>query len=52
MTLKPGQQTTVSVQFNMHEGMGGPHRFTINLASDDPVEPTMALTVAAIYPKP
>jgi hypothetical protein len=52
MTMKPGQETTVSVQFSMHEGMGGPHKFTINLASNDPVEPSTALTVAAAYPKP
>lgn len=52
MTLQPGQQTTVSVHFSMHQGMGGPHRFSIKLSSNDPVEPTVALTVAAAYPSP
>jgi len=52
MTLQPGQETSVNVQFSMHQGMGGPHRFIIKLASNDPVEPTTALTVATIYPMP
>jgi hypothetical protein len=36
----------------MHEGMGGPHAFEIVVPSNDPVEPTVALTVAADYPRP
>ncbi len=52
MTLNPGEQTTVSVKFTMHQGMGGPHRFTINLKSNDQVAPSTALTVVANYPKP
>lgn len=52
MTLQPGQETSVNVQFSMHQGMGGPHRFIIKLASNDPVEPTTELTVATTYPMP
>ena len=52
MTLQPGQETTLSVQYSMHQGMGGPHRFAIRLPSNDPVEASTTLTVAAVYPKP
>lgn len=52
MTLQPGEETTLSVQFSMHEGMGGPHKFAIKVPSNDPVQPTTTLTVAASYPKP
>lgn len=40
------------MQFTMHEGMGGPHKFAIKLQSDDPVQPVQTLTVAATYPRP
>jgi len=35
-TLMPGQQTTVSVSFMMHEGMGGYHDFRLHLLTNDP----------------
>lgn len=36
MTLKPGETTTLSMQFMMHEGMGGPHDFRLHLRTNDP----------------
>jgi len=36
----------------MHKGMGGPHKFEIVVPSNDEVEPTTSLIVAATYPKP
>jgi hypothetical protein len=35
-TLQPGQHTTVSVSFMMHEGMGGYHDFRLHLLTNDP----------------
>ncbi len=52
MTLEPGQETTLDVRFSMHEGMGGPHRFAIEVPSSDPVQPVTSFTVAASYPRP
>lgn len=52
MTLAPGQETTLAVQFSMHEGMGGPHRFAITVPSNDVVQEATTLTVAARYPLP
>jgi hypothetical protein len=52
MTLQPGQETTLKVQFTMHQGMGGPHRFAIKVPSNDAVDAATTLTVAAVYPKP
>jgi hypothetical protein len=36
----------------MHEGMGGPHTFEIIVPSNDAVQPSTSLIVAAEYPKP
>jgi hypothetical protein len=36
----------------MHEGMGGPHEFEIVVPTNDPIDPTTTLTVAATYPLP
>ncbi|HEU5422510.1 MAG TPA: hypothetical protein VFU72_03135 [Nitrolancea sp.] len=52
MTLQPGQETTLSVQYSMHQGMGGPHRFGITVPSNDPVQPKLTLYALASYPKP
>ena len=35
-TLMPGQHTTVSVPFMMHQGMGGYHDFRLHLLTNDP----------------
>jgi len=45
MRLKPGEETTVHVQFSMHEGMGGPHLFNIHLESNDPAQAEKLLTI-------
>ena len=36
MALKPGESTTVVMQFTMHEGMDGKHDFRLHLLSNDP----------------
>ena len=38
--------------FTMREGMGGGHEFEIVIESNDAVESTTSLTVAAEYPRP
>ncbi len=51
-TIAPGQSTTVSVAFSMHQGMGGQHTFDLVLDSNDPVQPQQTVTVKATYPSP
>lgn len=36
-TLRPGQETTLSMQFTMHLGMEGPHEFLVRLKTNDPL---------------
>lgn len=36
MALKPGEQTTLSMSFMMHQGMDGMHDFRVNLPNNDP----------------
>jgi hypothetical protein len=43
--LKPGQSTTVSAAFTMHEGMGGPHLFLVKIKSNDGLEPERTLRI-------
>jgi hypothetical protein len=45
MTLEPGQSTTVSMEFSMHEGMGGFHDFRLKLATNDPLQKERELVV-------
>ena len=47
MTLSPGQTTQLSMQFMMHEGMGGQHLFRIHVKSNDPQQPERTLDVAS-----
>ena len=35
MVLKPGETTTLSMQFMMHGDMGGVHDFRVHLPSND-----------------
>lgn len=44
-TLMPGEETTVSVRFTMHEGMGGPHEFRVHVLTTDPTQEDIPLTV-------
>jgi hypothetical protein len=45
MNLEPGEETTVSMSFSMHEGMDGPHDFRLHLRTNDPQEPEKELKV-------
>jgi hypothetical protein len=45
MVIKPGESTRVSMQFNMHGAMGGPHDFRLHIPSNDPTQPDKQLTV-------
>lgn len=35
----------MSLSFNMHGDMGGPHEFRVHLRTNDPVEPVKYLTI-------
>ena len=41
--LGPGQETVLTLDYTMHEGMGGPHRFDVHLLTNDPAEPQKVL---------
>jgi len=45
MALKPGESTTLSMQFMMHGDMGGKHNFTLHLPTNDPAQQDRILTV-------
>jgi hypothetical protein len=45
MVLKPGESTTLSMEFMMHGDMGGMHDFRVHLLSNDPEKPERILTV-------
>jgi hypothetical protein len=45
MALKPGESTTLSMQFMMHGDMGGPHDFSVHLPSNDPQQADRTVTV-------
>jgi hypothetical protein len=45
MTLNPGQKTTVSLQFLMHDDMGGKHNFSLHLLTNDPQQRDKTVTV-------
>lgn len=36
MVLNPGEQTTMSMSFTMHQGMEGMHDFRVHMPSNDP----------------
>ncbi|MBX3066362.1 MAG: DUF1573 domain-containing protein [Anaerolineae bacterium] len=44
-TINPGETATLSINFTMTEGMGGPHQFNIELRTNDPHEPSKQLIV-------
>jgi hypothetical protein len=39
----------VSLTYTMHEGMGGPHEFHVQLRTNDPVEPEKVLVVKSTW---
>ena len=46
MELKPGESTSVSINFVMHgEEMGGFHDFRLHLLTNDPEQPDRELVV-------
>ncbi len=45
MVLKPGESTTVSMEFLMHGNMGGLHDFKLHLKTDDPAQPEKTVDV-------
>ena len=44
-TLKPGEKTVLEMAslMGMHEGMGGPHVFAVDVATNDPATPVKTL---------
>ncbi len=47
--MQPGEETEVSTEFTMHEGMGGPHLFAIHVQSNDPVERERVLKIRSFW---
>jgi hypothetical protein len=45
MVLKPGEQTTISMSFMMHEGMEGLHDFRVHIPNNDPTQSNRELVV-------
>jgi hypothetical protein len=45
MALQPGQQTVLSMQFMMHEGMEGMHDFRVHIPTNDPENSDKELVV-------
>ena len=45
MVLKPGETTSLEMEFMMHGDMGGLHDFRVHLSSNDPAQPERVLTV-------
>ena len=44
MTIPPGQESTVSMSYTMHEMMGGPHEFRVHVLTNDPNQAEIVLT--------
>jgi len=44
-TLQPGEETTMELPLfmGMHEGMGGPHQFAIDIRSNDSLVPVRSV---------
>jgi hypothetical protein len=45
MVLQPGQQTTISMSFMMHQGMQGMHDFRVHIPNNDPKQSNKELVV-------
>jgi len=43
--IPPGQEATITLNFMMHTGMGGQHRFNIDIQTNDPTQPLKQLVV-------
>ena len=47
--MQPGQETEVSTEFTMHEGMGGPHLFEVRLRTNDVVQSDRVLKIRSLW---
>jgi hypothetical protein len=45
MALKPGESTTVTMDYMMHSGMDGPHDFRLHLKTNDSTQPDLKVKV-------
>jgi hypothetical protein len=45
MALRPGEQTTLSMSFMMHEGMAAMHDFLVHIPNNDPQQANKTLEV-------
>ena len=45
MALKPGESTTITMQYMMHTGMDGPHDFRLHLKTNDPTQPDKVVKI-------
>jgi hypothetical protein len=45
MVIKPGDSTLVSMDYLMHDEMGGKHDFRLILRTNDPAEPIKEVQV-------
>lgn len=45
MTLQPGEETTISLRFTMHNMMGGAHEFRLHVPTNDPTQAVIPLTI-------
>lgn len=46
-TLAPGEKTTITLRYTMHEGMGGKHLFRVHVRTNDPTTPDTLLYAAS-----
>ena len=47
--MAPGQETEVSTEFTMPEGMGGPHLFAIHIQTNDPGRQEVILKIRSLW---
>ena len=45
MAIKPGESTQISMEFFMHDEMGGLHNFDLKLKTNDPVDPIKTVSI-------
>lgn len=45
MILQPGEETTISLHFTMHNMMGGAHEFRVHVLTNDPTQAVIPLTI-------
>jgi hypothetical protein len=45
MAIKPGESTNISMEYFMHDAMGGMHNFNLILMTNDPVDPVKTVSI-------